>query len=487
MKVERGERAARTMTMGRVRAPSIDGVWALLPVLVPAIVTLMSTMVAIDLAYHVRAGDLIISTHSIPRADTFTFTMAGRPWLDQQWGAQLLMALVHRAGGWGAVALLRTALIGASFACVYRACRVRGAAPLAASLLAMVGFVVSLQTLAMRPQLFAVPLFAGTLLVLVQRRTHPRRLWLIPAMAVAWANLHGSFVMAPALVALACLQDVGSGERRRAGRLAIVGLCAVGATLINPFGFHVWTYALALSTNPVIRTSVSEWAPITLGSFAGAAFFISAAAIAGWLALRGTKTPWPDLVWLVAFFFLTLPAVRGVIWWGLAAPVVVAGLLPAGAGADRGRRARAGSPLLNLAVVGTLALAAVVALVHVRDAPGDALLAQAPQGLSAAVAAQVAPGSRLVVPEPWGSWFEYSLPSIPEFVDPRIELFPTGIWQDYTKLLVAQDGWREVLDRWRVDAVVVDTREWSLGGLLEKDPAWRLAYTDADGQLFVRS
>jgi hypothetical protein len=293
--------------------------------------------------------------------------------------------------------------------------------------------------------------------------------------------------MAPALVALACLQDVGSGERRRAGRLAIVGLGAVGATLINPFGSHVWTYALALSTNPVIRNSVSEWAPITLGSFAGAAFFLTAAAIAGWLAVRGTKTPWPDLLWLVALFFLTLPAVRGVIWWGLAAPVVVAGLLPARARADRERPARSGSPLLDLAVVGTLMVAAVVGLVHVRDAPSDALLAQAPQGLSAAVAARVAPGSRLVVPEPWGSWFEYSLPSIPVFVDPRIELFPSSVWQDYTKLLVAQDGWREVLDRWQVDAVVVDTREWPLGGLLEKDPAWRLVYTDAEGQLFVRS
>ena len=149
--------------------------------------------------------------------------------------------------------------------------------------------MVSLQTLAMRPQLFAVPLFAGTLLVLVERHAHPRRLWLIPVMAIAWANLHGSFVMAPALVALACLEDPG-GATGGGRRLAVVGLCAVAATLVNPFGFHVWTYALALSTNPVIRTSVSEWAPITLSSFAGATFFLTAAACAGWLALRGERT-----------------------------------------------------------------------------------------------------------------------------------------------------------------------------------------------------
>jgi hypothetical protein len=487
MKVERGDRAAWTIAMGRVRVPSIDGVWAMLPVLVPMLVTLMSTMLAIDLAYHVRAGDLILSTHSIPHLDTFTFTMDGSAWLDQQWGAQLLMASVHRAGGWASLSLLRAVLIGGSFGLIYRACRVRGAAPIAASLLATAGFVVSLQTLAMRPQLFALPLFAGTLLLLVQRETHPQRLWLILPMAAIWANLHGSFVMAPALVALACVQDAWQGDRRGARRLAIVGVCATGATLFNPFGAHVWTYALALSTNPVIRTSVSEWAPITLSSFAGVGFFLTAAASVGWLALRGEKTPWPDLVWLGSFFFLTLPAGRGVIWWSSVAPVVMAGLLPQRTRDARGRSSRSGSPLLDLAVVGTLVIATVAALVHVHDASASALLGEAPQGLVAATAAQVPPGSRLVVPEPWGSWFEYALPSIPVFVDPRIELFPTSVWEDYTTLRVAREGWQEVLDRWQVGAIVVDTRDWTLAGLLRSDPGWRLTYTDGDGQLYVRS
>ena len=240
--------------------------------------------------------------------------------------------------------------------------------------------------------------------------------------------------------------------------------CAVVATLLNPFGFHAWTYALALSTNPVIRASISEWAPITLSSSLRHGN-LTAAAIAGWLALRGEKTPWPDLVWLGVFFFLALQAGRGVIWWGLVAPVVVAGLLPARAREDRDRPARAGTPLLDLAVAGTLVLALVAALVHVRRTSPATLLSDAPQGLAAAAAAQVPAGSRLVVPEAWGSWFEYAVPSVPVFVDPRIELFPSSVWLDYTKLRVPQDGWREVLDRWHVDAIVVDTRDPQLAGL----------------------
>ena len=50
MKVEQRDGTVRTTAMGRIRAPSIDGVWALLPLLVPVLVTLTSTMLAIDLA-----------------------------------------------------------------------------------------------------------------------------------------------------------------------------------------------------------------------------------------------------------------------------------------------------------------------------------------------------------------------------------------------------------------------------------------------------
>src|SRR4249919_2973189 len=70
----------------------IDVAWAALTVLVPVMVTLIGKMGAVDLAYHVRTGDMILRTGSIPRVDTFTFTVFGRPWLDQQWLAQVVFA-----------------------------------------------------------------------------------------------------------------------------------------------------------------------------------------------------------------------------------------------------------------------------------------------------------------------------------------------------------------------------------------------------------
>jgi hypothetical protein len=491
VKLDTAPPPTRAASIARRSGPTIDGVWAALPVLIPVLVTLMGRMVAIDLAYHVRAGNLILDLHTIPRVDTFSFSVAGSPWLDQQWGAQLAMALAHRAGGFATLAVLRAALIGLAFGLVYRACRVLGAAPRAASLLALAGFVVSLQTLAMRPQLFALPLFAAALLVVVDRDRHPGRLWWLPAMAAVWANLHGSFVMIPVLLGLAFVEDLARRNRPGARRLAVVGAASLAATCLTPWGPRVWVYAIQISTDPVIRKSVTEWAPITLSSFAGATFFLTAAAIMGWLALRGRPTPWPSLVWLGAFFFLTLPAGRGVIWWGLVAPVVVAGLMSDAAATGTTTRAgpttRAGSSAVNVAVITMLVMASLLALPYWR-AGGDPLplLREAPQGLVTAAHAHLPDGARLLVPEPWGSWFEYALPSMPVFVDPRIELFPLPVWEDYSKVRSAGQGWQQVLDRWGVDAVVVDTRDWDLAGVIASDPEWRLAYRDADGVLYVR-
>src|SRR5437773_11442746 len=98
-----------------IRRRPIDLAWASLVVLVPVVVALLSRMGTTDLTYHIRAGEGILSTHSLPRVDTYTFTVFGQPWLDQQWGAQVVFALGHRLGGWATLAFLQAALIGVSF------------------------------------------------------------------------------------------------------------------------------------------------------------------------------------------------------------------------------------------------------------------------------------------------------------------------------------------------------------------------------------
>jgi len=72
--------------------------WIVVAVALPAIVALLVPLPAVDLAYQVRAGNQILATGAIPAVDTWTFTVAGTPWVDQQWLSQVLLALGYNAG-----------------------------------------------------------------------------------------------------------------------------------------------------------------------------------------------------------------------------------------------------------------------------------------------------------------------------------------------------------------------------------------------------
>jgi hypothetical protein len=463
----------------------IDAAWVAIACLVPVIVGLISRMGATDLAYHLRAGDQILHG-SIPRFDTYTFSVNGDPWTDQQWGAQAVMDLFFKAGGWPTLAAVQGLLVGATFGLVYLAARSSGAVARSASLLTLMGFLVAVPGLAMRPQLLALPLFGALLWVVAGRESHPRRLWIAPLLTAVCANMHGSFPLFIVVLVLAWLDDRRRGSPTAQPTL-VVTLIASVATLVNPFGVGIWTYVVELSTNPVIRNTISEWAPTTLASLPGWLTVLSAIAVAGILIVRRRPVPWTSLVTLGAFFLLALSAQRAIVWWGLVAPVVMAGIFAEDLADERshdGRIAESSTPAK--AIVAALVLGVLVLAPWLRGSSYQTFLGAAPPGLTDAVL-RLPVGSRLMVHQPWGSWFEFAVPDDPVFVDSRIEIIPEDVWKEYGEVAFAGAGWKDVLEKEDVDAIVA-AADWELLDRLRDDTAeWRVLYQDTDGVLFVRA
>jgi hypothetical protein len=469
------------MAPAPTRRRPIDVAWASLVILVPFVVALLSRMGTTDLTYHIRAGDGILATHSLPRVDTYTFSVAGSPWLDQQWGAQIVLALGHRWGGWPTLAFLQAALIGLSFWLIYLACRARGASIRTSSFLTVVGFLVASPTLAMRPQLIALPLFAASLWALSSRGSAPSLVWLVPVFGAVCANIHGSFTIFPLIVLLAWFQDVRAHVPGTKRLLVVAGITVV-ATLINPFGIEVWRYAYDLSTNPIIRKTISEWAPVTATDVSGLFMIGSAIAVVGFLARRGRSTPWTSLLWLLVFFMLAMAAQRAIVWWGMVAPIVLAELLPSPERSPVNDRRESMAPVVM--IIGGMLLAVVILLPWWR--PND-LLSQAPPGVTRYVLDHVPAGSRMFVHQPWGSWFEFVTPDRPVFTDSRIEIIPKDIWDDYGQVGFAGADWKESLAKWQPD-VIVAAEDWDLlPDLRAPESGWTQVYHDDDGDVFVPS
>jgi hypothetical protein len=453
-------------------------------------------MSTVDLAYAVRAGDLMLRSHRLVRTDLFSFTAFGRPWLNQQWAAQLILAASARAGGWTGLAVLGAVLIALIFGFEFLACRAAGASGRVASGLALAAFALSFTGLAVRPQLLGMALFALTLWLVTGRRQYPRRVWLLPAIAAVWANVHGSFVLGPVLIALAWVEDHSDRAPGR-GRLAVVGIATVAGTFVNPFGPRVWSYAWSLSRNPQITRFISEWRPPDIHHLTGGLFFGSILVVGAVLARTGRRAKWPALLTLGVFAVLGLLAVRGVFWWVLVVPPVLTSIVREGTdGGPAPEKERMGEErsILNTSLAAIfLGLAVLVPIIRWSNAgdllhPSPALVDDAPVGLTAAVRRALAGDGRMFQSQRWGSWFELAMPEHRTFVDSRVEVFPARVWQDYSDVSQGRQGWQGILDRWQIDAMILDRNDQ--GGLLpliRADPEWRLAYADPAGLVFVRS
>src|SRR4051812_25757207 len=191
---------------------SLARLWTFLAVALPVLASLLVPLSTVDLAYHLRAGAEILDARALPTVDTWTFTAAGLPWVDQQWGAQVILHGVYAGGGWTGLAIVRALLIGVVFGGLFAISRRSGVDVRLAAVLTLVAFVVAVPALALRPQLLGMVCFVLAAWLVAIRRETPRALWLVPVVVAVWANLHGSFFLGPILVGLAWLQDLHDGD-----------------------------------------------------------------------------------------------------------------------------------------------------------------------------------------------------------------------------------------------------------------------------------
>src|SRR5215472_18973978 len=81
----------------------------------------------IDFWWHLRTGQLIAESGSVPRVDPFSFTAAGRPWVAHEWLWELGVFRLYRLGGYRAAVLFSGIIVTLADAVLYGLLRRLGA------------------------------------------------------------------------------------------------------------------------------------------------------------------------------------------------------------------------------------------------------------------------------------------------------------------------------------------------------------------------
>lgn len=168
----------------------------------------------LDIWWHVRLGYLI-RQNGVPQHELWSYPILGDPWHPTAWLTDVLFSVLHEAGGWRAIVVYKVLASAGILVMLYRQVVPRARAEITAPV-----FVIALASISMffgeRPQLlsFLLVLTIGPWAVRLST-TGEWRAWPWVAITYLWCNLHGMWVLGPALLGLAAVSwTVQSGFSR---------------------------------------------------------------------------------------------------------------------------------------------------------------------------------------------------------------------------------------------------------------------------------
>lgn len=219
---------------------------------------------SLDVGFHLKGGEYILSGAGWPNHDPFTYTLADREYIDTSWGYQVLIAAVYRVAGARGLVLFHTAAVLGIFLVLYRTTLLIPADPTSLAALLLLGGLACEMRFETRPEIVSY-LFLAVVLHVLHRHAEGRAspLWTLPVLHLAWANIHSLFVLGWA--ALACF-EVGLWWRRGSSdhRLLAWSALCLPVTLINPYGWRGVAFPFTLATrfqgSNVFAQAIGEFA-----------------------------------------------------------------------------------------------------------------------------------------------------------------------------------------------------------------------------------
>ncbi len=199
-----------------------------------------------DLWYHLNSGRYAVAHGTPPDHSFFSFLDPARPWVDYFWLFQVLVYGVHAGLGYPGLVLLRAALFTAALVVAARIYPVSEGADRfglgRAVFVALLAQLLYHRYSLVRPHTVSYLLIAVFLLVLER---HRRWTWVLPGLAVLWANVHGiTYPVMYAVVGAYLFEGLWQSVRgRKTGpwkERAALGLC-FPAVLATPHGWKLFS------------------------------------------------------------------------------------------------------------------------------------------------------------------------------------------------------------------------------------------------------
>jgi len=494
------------------------------------ILVVMSTITQIsddDIYWHLATGRWIWEHGAVPDQDVFGFITQGQPWIPFEWGWDLLTYQLYAISGSLFPIQLLPPLIALSIALMMLSLmrRLELSPPIIVITL-LLTFLISLNRLVPRPQIVTM---LGLAIVTHQyftfrysTRSTIRRLYVLPAVFLLWANMHpGVLSGILLLVVLTSAEIIQYGYSRRwperkSNTIAplprrdlltlvlILASCCV-MVIVTPHGFRSLSYVYA-HTQLNFLGNIEEWVPPFSSQFNSAILWCYKVTIilgCGTLLYSYLKrNALPGTMYL-AFALYSLRAVRFIADFAVVTALGTAQFLEfvLGRAGARGRHIAEGGVLtlglilLMLSAIATIPTNVFYASINYNMLFGfgvnRAYLPVQLVDFMTAHEVQGRPFNQFEI----GGLLIWAVPGGKNFIDSRN--LNEGIVREYFQILQARPGFEEKLEQIGIDHVALllpyfdQPEEGARPSLLKYCAThpndWKLVYWDDFSVLYVRN
>lgn len=448
-----------------------------------------------DFWWHLKTGEYIIHTKSIPRTDFFSFTNYGKPWVAHEWLSEAIFYLVYSNLGLSALIFIFALLTTLAFWIVFKRCQ---AHPIVSGFAVLLGTLTVLPTIGVRPRVFTL-LLTSIYLAFLARYTRGNESssiwWLVPLM-VLWVNLHGGFLIGLVLIAVTIVGmslDAWSKSRKLSRGVYVLGVvllaCSVAA-ILNPQGVHIYAFPFEIFMSPVQQQAIVDWfspdfhqrelLPLALLIL----FTIAA------LALSPKRPNLSELLLFLTTLFASLKSYRHMAIFALVAVPLLANhsqvwLESLAVGKLFDRSPRQG----KLTVTSLLLLLPLLVFVPVLNArvyaPPTQEQAGVPINAVRFLKENNVVGNTFTDPNIWGGFLIWEMPSNPVYIDGRIDMYGDKFVNEHLNIIRGMTSWRDPFNRYGVKVAIVRPRS-ILARELNESGEWQKTFQDSMAAVFVR-
>lgn len=474
-----------------------------------------SVLLDADTWLHTRIGQIILSSGTVPHQDLFAFSKVAQPWYAFEWLSEVVLAGVYQFSGLKGISLLAAGLITLYFTVLLKHTVWKGSNGMIALITTLVAATGTSIHFHARPHLFTLLFLSTSLWILDNnRRLHTDEtkpsgryiLWALVPLTALWANLHGGFFIFFALLGLRVLgcaaesffyPDLRLARRNEAIQLTLLGLACTAASLLNPYGYHLHEHILETLKSPWILANAREFQS---PSFRSEEMYNFMVLLFAGLAIVSSLLRKRNLVDPLSILFLaycSLTSVRhSTIFLLFAAPIIAIELSAAWDAVAVGRKKSSILAILHdvtkrltFMMPGT-SLFIPLAMITIAFAPGLRWPTQIPEGsvpvkFIEAHADRIA-GSRIFTSDQIANYLIFrNYPRQKVFFDSRHNYYGPEIGNDFNAISAGQRKWRELLEKYRFNLVLVEL-DAPLNALLLAASGWHIVQQDEKYVLFER-